>query len=130
MRRRNDVRAGAARLAVSTLFFVNGAILASWVPHIPMVKQRLGIGDGPLGAILLFMAIGARGALPVAGALVNRLGSRAVCVSAAVGLALTLPFPVLAPTPFVLACCLVVFGAFNATLDVAMNVQAVEVEAR
>ena len=54
-----DVRPGAARLAVSTLFFVNGAIVASWVPHIPIVKQRLGIGDGHLGAVLLFMAVGA-----------------------------------------------------------------------
>ena len=125
-----DVRPGAARLAVSTLFFVNGAIVASWVPHIPIVKQRLGIGDGHLGAVLLFMAVGALGALPVAGALVSRFGSRTISVSAGLGLCLTLPCPVLAPTPLALAGALVLFGAFNATLDVAMNVQAVEVEAR
>ena len=128
MRVREDVSLLASRCAVSALFFVNGAVVASWVPYVPMVKQRLGIGDGHLGVVLLFMAIGALGALPFAGALVSGLGSRAVSVGAAMGLCLTLPLPVLAPTPFLLALALLIFGPFNSTLDVAMNAQAVEVE--
>jgi len=95
-----------------------------------MVKQRLGIGDGLLGVVLLFMAIGALGALPFAGTLVGRLGSRTVSVGAGLGLCLSLPLPVLAPTPFLVALALLVFGALNSTLDVAMNAQAVEVEQR
>ena len=125
-----DVRLTASRCAVSALFFVNGAILASWVPYVPMVKERLGIGDGQLGIILLFAAIGALGALPFAGALVSRSGSRAVSVAAGLGLCVTLPLPVLMPTPFLVALGLLVLGAFNSTLDVAMNAQAVEVEQR
>ena len=125
-----DVRATVSRCAVSALFFVNGAILASWVPYVPMVKQRLGIGDGLLGVVLLFMAIGALGALPFAGTLVGRLGSRTVSVGAGLGLCLSLPLPILAPTPFLVALALLFFGAFNSTLDVAMNAQAVEVEQR
>ena len=125
-----DVRATVSRCAVSALFFVNGAILASWVPYVPMVKQRLGIGDGLLGVVLLFMAIGALGALPFAGTLVGRLGSRTVSVGVGLGLCLSLPLPVLAPTPFLAALALLFFGAFNSTLDVAMNAQAVEVEQR
>src|SRR5712692_1102168 len=69
-------------------------------------------------------------ALPFAGALVSGLGSRAVSVGAALGLCLTLPLPVLASTPLLLALALLIFGAFNSTLDVAMNAQAVEVEQR
>ncbi len=125
-----DVRPTASRCAVSALFFVNGAILASWVPYVPMVKQRLGIGDGLLGVVLLFMAIGALGALPFAGTLVGRLGSRTVSVGAGLGLCLSLPLPILAPTPFLVALALLFFGVFNSTLDVAMNAQAVEVEQR
>ena len=125
-----DVRLTASRCAVSALFFVNGAVLASWVPYVPIVKQRLGIGDGQLGVILLFMAIGALGVLPFAGALVSRCESRAVSVGAAFGLCLTLPLPVFAPTPSLMALALLIFGAFNSTLDVAMNAQAVEVERR
>ena len=41
------------RLAVSTLFFLNGAVLASWVPHIPAVKARHGASDTLLGVVLL-----------------------------------------------------------------------------
>jgi hypothetical protein len=49
----------AERLAVATLFFLNGAVLASWVPHIPAVKARHGASDAQLGLVLLAMALGA-----------------------------------------------------------------------
>jgi hypothetical protein len=41
--------AGRARLAVGTIFFVNGLLLASWLPHIPAVKARLVLSDAELG---------------------------------------------------------------------------------
>jgi len=44
----------------------NGAVLASWLPHIPAVKARLTSGDGQLGLVLLAMAAGAVVALPTA----------------------------------------------------------------
>ena len=56
-----------ARLAVATVFFVNGAILASWVPHVPLIKARHTLSDGQLGIVLLSMAAGAVLALPAAG---------------------------------------------------------------
>jgi len=42
-----------ARLAVSAIFFVNGAVLASWVAHIPAVKTQHGLSDDRLGLVLL-----------------------------------------------------------------------------
>src|SRR6185295_3330610 len=119
-----------ARLAVSTMFFVNGVVLASWVPHIPAVKARHAISDGQLGAVLFAMAVGAVVALPMAGWLVGRFGSRRMTSIAAVGLCLCLPLPVLAPTVVLLTISLGALGAFNATLDVSMNAQAVVVEQR
>ena len=65
-----------ARLAVATVFFVNGVVLASWVPHVPFVKARHALSDGQLGIVLLSMAAGAVLALPAAGWMVGRLGSR------------------------------------------------------
>lgn len=35
----------AARLAVFTIFFVNGATIASWVPHIPLVAHPPRTGE-------------------------------------------------------------------------------------
>jgi len=76
------------------------------------------------------MAIGSVLALPVAGWLVGRLGSRVTTAVAALGLCLTLPLPVVSPTIPLVVLALALLGASNATLDVAMNAQAVAVEAR
>ena len=47
-----------ARWAIATVFFVNGLVIASWVPHIPAIKGRHALGDGELGLVLLAMAAG------------------------------------------------------------------------
>jgi MFS family permease len=72
-----------ARPAVSILFFVNGAGLASWLPHIPAVKARLNPGDGQFGVVLLAMAAGAVVTLPTAGWLIARWGSRVIASATA-----------------------------------------------
>ena len=117
-----------ARIAVSVVFFVNGAILASWVPHIPAVKDRLGVGEAQLGSALLAMAAGAVLALPLAGWLVGRLGSRVMTRLAAVAFCLAMPLPVLSPSLAALALSLAVLGACNGLLDVSMNTQASAIE--
>src|SRR5262245_43066105 len=119
-----------ARFAVGILFFVNGAVLASWVAHIPAVKARLTSGDGQLGLVLLAMSGGAVVALPTAGWLVGRLGSRLVSSASATALCLTMPLAVLSPTLPVLVVALVLLGASNGLLDVSMNTQATLVEQR
>ena len=100
------------------MFFVNGAVMASWVPHIPAVKSRHALSDGQLGLVLLMMAFGAVFALPVAGWLVGRVGSRAMTSLAAVALCLALPLPVLGPNIALLVLSLWLLGACNGALDV------------
>ena len=117
-----------SRWAVSTIFFINGMVLASWVPHIPAVKAQHAISDGELGIVLLSMAVGAVFALPLAGWLVGRAGSRLMTSAAAITLCLALPLPLVSPNVVLLSLSLVVLGACNATLDVSMNAQAVAVE--
>src|SRR6185369_11988903 len=85
------------RCALSTTFFLNGVVLASWVPHIPAVKARHALSDGQLGLILLSMAVGSVLALPLTGRLIGRFGSRRMTASAALGCCLTLPLPILGP---------------------------------
>jgi MFS family permease len=120
----------SARPAVSTLFFVNGAVLATWLPHLPAVKARLTSGDGQLGLVLLAMAAGAVVALPTAGRLIGLVGSRVVSAVAALALCLAMPLPVLSPSLPVLVAALALLGACNGLLDVSMNAQAVAVEQR
>src|SRR5262245_25063843 len=117
-----------ARCAISTIFFINGFVLASWVPHIPAVKAHHAISDGQLGIILLFMAVGSLLALPVAGGRISRFGSRTITSLASLGFCLALPLPILSPSVPTLALSLMLLGACNSMLDVSMNAQAVEVE--
>jgi MFS family permease len=121
---------GRARAAVSAVFFVNGAVVASWVPHIPDVRARHGLSDGQLGIVLLAMAVGSVLALPVAGWLVGRLGSRAMTAIAGLGLCLALPLPVISGSADALAASLALLGAANGALDVSMNAHALSVESR
>ena len=118
----------AARLAVLTLFFVNGTVLSSWFPYIPLVQERLGLSEGVLGLALLGTAVGAITAMPLAGIFIARLGSQHVMRVATVVFCLSLPLPVLAPSLPLLVLALVLFGAGNGAMDVAMNAQAVGVE--
>jgi len=46
-------RPGAARLAVATIFCLNGLALANWIARIPDVKQQLRLSDQRLGLVLL-----------------------------------------------------------------------------
>lgn len=119
-----------SRWAVSTIFFINGVVLASWVPHIPAVKMQHALSDGQLGLVLLSMAVGSVLTLPLAGVLVGRFGSRRMTRLAILMFCLMLPLPVLSPNVFLLCLSLVLFGAGNSTLDVSMNAQAVAVEQR
>jgi MFS family permease len=119
-----------ARAAVTVMFLLNGTVFASWVPHIPAVKARLDLSDGGLGLLLLCVAAGSIASLALSGWLVARFGSRLVCVASAVGLSLTLPVPIVSASTLLTAAALLVFGAFNGALDVAMNAQAVEVQRR
>src|SRR5262245_8925900 len=119
-----------ARAAISAVFFINGAVFASWIAHIPGVKAQHHLSDGGLGLTLLSTAVGSVAALPVAAWLIARWGSRTMTSIAVLGCCLVLPLLVVSPNVAVLALVLAIFGALNGTLDVSMNAQAVALEAR
>ena len=119
-----------ARWAIAFVFLINGAVIGSWAPHIPLVKERLGLSPAVLGLALLGMALGALIAMPLTGAMVARFGSAAVTRTA---LLLSFPaflLPVLAPSLPLLVLALILFGAANGVTDVAMNAHGVAVEVR
>ena len=116
------------RLATRLAFFASGFGVACWAPLVPYAKARLGLDDAALGLVLLGLGFGSVVAMPLAGALVARHGSRPMILVAAVGLAATLPLLAVAASPPLLAAALVLLGAAIGTIDVAMNVHAVEVE--
>lgn len=116
------------RASVAAFFFLNGAVFGNWVPRIPEVQEHLGLDNAQLGVGLLGMAAGALLALPLAGALVEKLGSRQATFLAALAYSLAIMIPAASASLATLAAGLFVFGAFNAILDVGMNAQGVGLE--
>jgi len=118
----------ATRLAVRLSFLVAGFGLACWAPLVPFAKQQLAVDDGVLGVLLLCLGVGSVIAMLLSGIISARYGSKPIVILGGVGLALSLPLLTLATTPFALGAVLFVFGASLGAIDVAINVQAVEVE--
>jgi predicted MFS family arabinose efflux permease len=119
-----------ARVAVAAVFFANGAGIASWLPHIPMVQATLALRPSVLGGALLAMAAGALVAIPISGFATARLGSRTTVRASAALFFAALALPIVAPSLPALVAALALLGAGNGALDVSMNAQAVAVEAR
>ncbi len=116
------------RLATRIAFLAAGFGLACWAPLVPIAKARLGVDDGVLGILLLCLGLGSVAAMTATGPLASRFGSKPVILVGGFGMAAALPFLVLANTPLTLGSSLAVFGASLGSLDVAMNIHAVEVE--
>ncbi len=110
-------------------FLIAGLSTACWACLVPFARARLGIGDAALGLLLLGLGAGSVGAMPLAGLLTHRFGCRAVILTAGCLLCGCLPLLAAVPGLAATAACLVLFGAALASLDVAMNVRAVLVEA-
>ena len=116
------------RLATRLAFLAAGFGLASWAPLVPFAKTRLGVDDGALGVLLLCLGVGSVLAMTATGLLSARFGARPIIVLGGLLMAAALPFLAIAPTPITLGAVLFVFGAGLGSLDVAMNIHAVDVE--
>ena len=116
------------RVATFAVFFVNGAVIGTWVGHIAWVQERFDFSKSTLGLVILTMAIGVILALPLMGQAIVRLGSVRATRLAGITCALVLPLPLLAPEPWLLPLALIVLGASSGAMDVSMNAHGVAVE--
>ncbi len=116
------------RIATFSVFVVNGAMMGTWVAHIPWLQDHLGISKATLGLCLLCMAAGALISMPLTGHILDSRSSASVTRVATLIFCLMLPLPLLATSPYMLAATLFVFGASGGAMDVAMNAHGVAVE--
>lgn len=123
-------RTRAARRAVSIMFLLNSLITWSWIARIPAIKEHLHLSSSELGLALLGTAIGAMLSMTASGYLVDRIGSAVTTRYAGVALCLALTLPAFAPDLPLLFAALLVMGACNGLMDVAMNANGVAVERR
>ncbi|HEX6497387.1 MAG TPA: MFS transporter [Acidobacteriaceae bacterium] len=121
-------RAKVAQRAVATYFLANGIVMGAWVPHVPDRARELHLDAGALGWTLLASGLGAVMAMPIAGRMTARLGSRAVCRVTGIAFPIMLSAVVLAPTAMLMTLALLCFGIAGASMDVSMNAQGIAVE--
>lgn len=119
---------GRTRLGTRLAFLAAGFGLASWAPLVPFARDRVGVDEGALGLLLLCLGVGSVTAMTLTGMLSARWGVRPVIVLSGLLMAATLPFLASVDTPALLGVTLFLFGAGLGSLDVAMNIHAVEVE--
>lgn len=128
----DDTTMRRARLAVFIVFVLAGVTFSSWASRIPDAKAQLGMGAGELGATLFAMSCGSVLALPLTGRIVERFGvTRTITggilvgtfgtILAATAIDLWVSRPILMISLFLL-------GAGFGSWDVAMNLEAADVE--
>jgi MFS family permease len=116
------------RLATFLVFFVNGAVIGTWVAAIPSTKAALGASGSDFGLALLFAAAGALVAQQITGQLLVRVSSRRLLTASALISPCLMLLPIAAPSLSLLAVALFVFGYVNTTMDVSMNAHGVALE--
>ncbi|BAJ32156.1 MULTISPECIES: MFS transporter [Kitasatospora] len=119
-----------ARRRFTVVFAVHGAVTGSFVTRIPWIQEHLGLTPGELGLALVAPAIGASLAMPMAGRVAHRYGSRAAVRGLMVLWCLVLALPALAPNLAAFWAALLAYGATSGMASVQLNAQGVEVERR
>lgn len=116
------------RIAVSTFYFIQGIVFATWASRIPDIQQRLGLSEAGLGGVLFALPVGQLMATMLSGYLVNRFGSK---LTLSIG-ALLYPAGLFllggVENLLQLFAGLVLFGIFGNLCNISVNTQGVGVE--
>lgn len=123
-----NASAVATQHATRAIFFIAGLGMAAWAPLVPYAKDRAQLSDGALGTLLLFLGAGSLVAMPLTGMLVSRFGCKRIMTFGSLFILIALPLLATLSTAVGLGVALMIFGASIGMVDVAMNIQAVEVE--
>lgn len=115
------------RRAVSIAFLAFGAVMGSWVPRLPALKDHLHISDGQVGYALLAFSLGAVIGAGVARVVLGR-GARAWVRGGTIAICAALVLPALAGSFTQLLASLLLLGACAGFIDMLENAQAADLE--
>ncbi len=122
------------RNAVLAIFALAGFVFANWAARVPNIRDVLGATTQEMGVLLFGMAIGAILGLIASSHLIAHLGATAAIgwflTVAAFGLIAAGAIAAVAPHYWALFAALMVLGAGNSVLDVAMNLSGAANERR
>ena len=117
------------RFAVLSFFLAQGLCFSSWASRIPDIKEIFTVNDALYWGIVLFMIpAGKFVAIPLAGYLVSKLGSRIMVQISIMGYALSLFEIGTALNIYMLGVFLFCFGVFWNLCDISLNTQGIGIE--
>lgn len=117
------------RFAILTFFFAQGLCMASWASRIPDFKDVFAANYAFYWGLILFMIpVGKFVAIPLAGYLVSKVGSRIMVQVSIFGYASSLLCIGLVDEVYQLGFLLFCFGVFWNLCDISFNTQGIEVE--
>lgn len=114
--------------AARAFFFIGGFGTATWAPLVPLLRERLMVGDDVLGILLLCIGVGSLLTMPLSGALAMRLGCRRVVMTASILFAAILLLVSCVDALSLAVPIVLIFGAVMGCIDVVVNIVAVLVE--
>ena len=114
--------------AAHAFFFIGGFGTATWAPLVPLLRERLMVGDDVLGMLLLCIGVGSLLTMPLSGALAMRLGCRRVVMTASILFAAILLLVSCVDALSLAVPIVLIFGAVMGCIDVVVNIVAVLVE--
>ena len=114
--------------AARAFFFIGGFGTATWAPLVPLLRERLMVGDDVLGMLLLCIGVGSLLTMPLSGALAMRLGCRRFVMTASILFAAILLLVSCVDTLSLAVPIVLIFGAVMGCIDVVVNIVAVLVE--
>lgn len=117
------------RWAVLCFFLAQGLCFSSWASRIPDVKEIFDVNYAFYWGLVLFLIpVGKFVAIPLAGYLVSKLGSRIMVQISVSGYALSLFAIGLSHSIYMLGVCLFCFGIFWNLCDISLNTQGIGIE--
>lgn len=116
--------------SVAVQFWMNGVVIASFIPRLPEIRDRLGIGVDQLGLLLTSGVVGGLAASALCGRAIDRFGTRGVMTAASAATIAVIPLLGLARTTLAFLAVLVALQFFDVLIDVPMNLQGAWLSAR
>lgn len=113
---------------IMLVFLLQPLAFGNWLPRIPEIQARLGLGPAELALALLGMPIGLLATMPFAGPSVARFGARTTVLVMLPAFLVAMALPAFAPHTAALFAALMLCGIVMSLLELGMNVIADEIE--
>lgn len=115
---------------MATQFFVNGAVIGSFLPRLPEIRDNIGTDVATLGLVLTLSSLGGLLGSAVCSPFIERFGTKRAMVVGGLALVATLFLIGAARSPLALWMALALLLLFDVVADVGMNMQGSAISSR